>query len=213
MRILPGKNIIKPFIYIAVIVIAIWVLFSGNIFQGFSNLFKRKPVVIENTAIVITQIKDIAELSTVQMYAEVVADSTVITRMGLANTALSTMGMGIGLGTHRKLVIVAKGTVKAGIDLKLLDSSSIFIKEDSIRVQLPSAKYLDVITNPSDFDIFVETGSWSTNDVNLVKLKAQRLLINKANEQKIIAQANTKAVNIIESFLKNIGYNKVHIYI
>ncbi|MDA3614178.1 DUF4230 domain-containing protein [Polluticaenibacter yanchengensis] len=214
MRIFSGKNILKPVVYIAVIIVAVWLLLSGNIFSGFKNLFKRQPVVIENTAAVITQIKDIAELNTIQMYAEVVADSSEINSVGMANTALKTLGfVGLPLRTHRKLVIIAKGTVKAGIDFQKLDSSRIFVQDDSIRVQLPAAKYLDIITNPSDFDIFVETGTWTTNEVNLVKMKAQNLLVHKADEQKIISQANTKAVNLVESFLKNIGYRKVYVFI
>lgn len=214
MRIFSGKNILKPVVYIAVIIVAVWLLLSGNILSGFKNLFKRQPVVIENTAAVITQIKDIAELNTIQMYAEVVADSSEINSVGMANTALKTLGfVGLPLRTHRKLVIIAKGTVKAGIDLQKLDSSRIFVQDDSIRVQLPAAKYLDIITNPSDFDIFVETGTWTTNEVNLVKMKAQSLLVHKADEQKILSQANTKAVNLVESFLKNIGYRKVYVFI
>ena len=56
----------------------------------------------------------------------------------------------------------------------MMNKDDIAVSGDSVSVRLPQARILDMITNPSDFSTFTETGTWSNEAVTAVKLKARR---------------------------------------
>jgi hypothetical protein len=183
-----------------------------NIGESISNLFKKKPLIIDNTPLVITEVKNIAELQTVQLYAEIVTDSTIITDMGIANNALRSIGMvTLPINEQRKLVLIVKGKVIAGIDLKLLNNDKIFVHNDSVSITLPAASYLDIITNPSDIETFLEQGKWTGEEVQAVKNKARRELMQKAAAQQLLQQAAGQSATAIEQMLRLYGFAKVTI--
>ena len=178
MQIAVGKriyNLLKRPLILVVMVLAIILLFQRiNIIPKFGDWFKSNPLLIENTPLVITQIKNIAELQSTQMYVELVADSSITTSAGVANNALRNIGLiTLPITETRKLVLIIKGKVIAGIDLKTLSEKDFLVNHDSVTLTLPPARYLDVITNPSDIEIFAETGEWTDEEVRAVKISAR----------------------------------------
>ena len=206
-------NLLKRPLALVLLVMAIIYLFQKtDIGLPFGNWFKRKPLLIENTALVITQVKNIAQLHAVQMYAEVVADSAVVTNAGIANQALRNIGLfTLPLTEQKNLVLIIKGKVIAGIDLKKLSEEKIYIKDDSVSIMLPAAEILEVITNPADMETFIENGKWSDDEVRAVKNAARRHLLEEAAKQQLLKQASERSKLVIEQFLRSAGFKKINI--
>jgi hypothetical protein len=83
------------------------------------------------------------------------------------------------------------------------------VKDDSVSIKLPPAKILDVITNPSDIETFIETGTWSEEEVRAVKNAARRQLLEEAGRQQLLQKATNRSRAIIEQFLRTSGFRKV----
>ena len=202
----------KPLILIVLVLSIILILQQIHILPSLKNWFKPKPVLIDNTPLVITKIKTIAQLNTAQLYAEVVVDSTVITRTGIALDVMRNINiLPVPELPQKKLVLIAKGRVIAGIDMQLLNPEDVFAKEDSVSLLLPAPAILGVITNPADFETFTEDGTWSNTDVQLVKAGARRKLLQAAADQHLLQQAGNRSKAVLEQFLRTSGFTKVNI--
>jgi hypothetical protein len=115
---------------------------------------------------------------------------------------------GISLKPDR-IVIIARGSVQAGTNLRYLSENDIHVEEDSITVDLPPAEILEVIVNPSGFSTFSETGVWSPGAVNLVKAKAKRVMEYRAVQKNILQMAENRSKLLMENFLRSVGFKKV----
>ena len=111
---------------------------------------------------------------------------------------------------HR-LVLVSRGKVMAGTDLSALMPDDFYIDKDSVSMQIPPARIFDVITNPSDFSTFSETGEWTPEAVTLVKQKARNKVLQRALENGILEKANQRSKAVMENFLRSLGYSRIHI--
>ena len=176
-----------------------------------SEWFKSQPVTIDQTPLVVTGIRQIAELQTARMYCEMMVDSLPTSPMDLAWRSLSNTFIIPGLSEAflppgKKLVMVAKGNIIAGIDVSGVRAENITIKGDSVWVSLPAPKILDIITNPSDFEIFAEDGEWSNEAILAVKQKARTKMEQEAHRQGLLKQAGDKATSLMETFLLTSGY-------
>lgn len=139
--------------------------------------------------------KNIAELMTVSSYDEVVVDST-----KSLNTVFPGLLSAKVISKPTQLVIIAKGRIIAGTDLKELKEESVFIKGDSVSLLLPPAKVLDAIVNPSQFEIFIEETGWNEKEVNNLKVKARDLIVSRSIQLGLLKKADIKARQIMENF-------------
>lgn len=214
---IPFSNILKKLIYPLFALIIIVLIFQKmNWLPDPAGWFESKPVTIEETQILVSEIKQIAELQTAKMYSEMVVDSFQLTRdnvvmKALKDAILSPFAIYPGLPSGNKLVLVVSGSVTAGIDLQRLSDSSIRIFNDSVVLTLPSSRILEVITNPSGFDVFIEEGNWSQAAVLAVKEKARQKMVNEALRRGLIGKANTQAMEMMERFLEAVGFKKITI--
>ncbi len=208
----PGiKNILKALL---IAIAAYWLVTTIAKLPFLGDLFASKKVEIDQTPILIKEIRSIAELVTITSLDEVVVDSLVYNRRAAFFDAVRVVTPLVFLPSPQKqLVLIGRGKVLAGIDLQQLDTSHLFINADTISLALPPAKILEAIINPSDFETFEERGTWNDKEVTLVKLKARRKMIDRALQQGILERANKKAIAIMENFLRNAGYKKVQVYI
>ena len=190
------------------IVIVITLLQRFSVFPSWDGLFAGKPVVIEETPILISEIKELAEMITVTSFDEVVVDSIKASPFDVVHNIT-----GISLPTISpsadRLVIIARGKVMAGIDLSNLMPDDIYVEKDSIRMTLPPARVFDVITNPSDFSTFSETGNWPSAAATALKTQARDKILRRALNQGILNRANARAAAVMESFLRSLGYTRI----
>ncbi|MCW3079853.1 MAG: hypothetical protein JWR87_1283 [Segetibacter sp.] len=177
------------------------------------TIFTSKEISIDQTPILIKEIKSIGQLITYTSFNEVVADTTIKTKgSAFVNTFNRFTPVPILPSADKQLVIIGRGKILAGINLSLLTDSGVTVKNDSVWVDLPAVQILDAILNPSDFETFVEKGEWSNNEVILVKAKARRKMIAHAIQQNILPKADAKAKMIMENFLHNMGYKHVEVF-
>ncbi|MBX3254185.1 MAG: DUF4230 domain-containing protein [Chitinophagaceae bacterium] len=199
--------------YIVALMIAallILLFFKAGWLGSLNNIFKAQPVVIDNTPILIKEINELAQLCTITVYDEVVVDSTVIQPKSAVEMILPDFSKFSGLPvTGKRIVVIGKGKVVAGTDLKKLEPRHFFIGKDSISLTLPKAEILDAIINPSGFETFDELGNWSSEAVTAVKIKARNKMVERALQQKILEKAAERSSMLMENFLRSAGFKKI----
>lgn len=200
-------------LFIATIVIILFFFKTGWL-NSLKNIFKEQPVVIDNTPILIKEINELAQLCTITVYDEVVVDSSVIQPKSAIEMILPDFSKFSGLPVSgKRIVIIGKGNVTAGTDLKKLQPQHFFIVKDSISLSLPKAEILDVIINPSGFETFDEMGEWTSEAVTAVKVKARSKMMERALQQKILEKAGARSVTLMENFLRSAGFKKITVRI
>lgn len=191
-------------------VAAFWLLQKIKVIPSLKDVFGAKPVVIDETPVLIKDIKSIGQLITYSFYDETVADSVIITRGSAFVNAFNRLAPVPMLPTaDKQLVLIGRGKVLAGTDLSLLTDTGLIIKDDTITLTLPKPQIFSAILNPGDFETFIEQGNWTNDEVILVKLKARRKMEARALQQNILEKAGTKAKEILKDFLVNMGFKKV----
>jgi hypothetical protein len=206
---LAKKNRIIPklFWYAVTVLLIYFMLSRFDILPSFSSLFTSRPVTIDNTAVLVKETRAMAQLMTLASYYEVVADSTKFTR----GSVPSGIGLPVPVTISSKLVILARGRIIAGCNLEKLMPEHFYIHKDSVSVMLPKAELLDIIINPSDYEIFSETGNWSAAEVNQLKIMARNKMTALALSQQILEKAGARSKWIMENLLTGIGFKKVKV--
>ena len=194
------------------LVIVITLLQKFKVFPSWQNLFSSKPVAIEDTPILVSEIRELAEMITITAFDEVVVDSIKASKYDLVKNLTGFSAPGLSPAADR-IVIVTKGKVQAGTDLAYLMPDDIYTNDDSINLVLPPSKILDVISNPSDFSTFIETGDWPPAAVTSLKQKARALILNRALSNGILFRADQRSKLIMENFLRSLGFQKITISI
>ena len=201
----------RKFVWIILAVIVVIIIFQlTHIFPSIGNIFKAKPVTIDNTPILITQINELAQLTTITAFDEVVADSSRYSTNRISNPIIpQVLPLNSYLAHVERLVIISKGKILAGVDLKKLRPEDIHVAGDSVSINLPKAEIQDVIINPSDFQTFIEDGEWSNDAVIAVKLKARKKMIDRAIGENILNLAQERSVTLMQNFLKSANFKKI----
>jgi len=207
------RNTIIKYLWLVLLLLAVILLFQKiKWLPSFTDIFKSKPLEIENTAIVIKEINSLAQLITITAYNEVVIDETIKGNSIFNNPQVPTLLNVPDLRyADKKMVLIGKGKVLAGVDLAKLTDKDVFVQRDSVSVKLPKALLLQVILNPSDFETFEETGTWTDAEVRALKMKLKDKLIITVLRQNILPKASDKAKLLIENFLTSVGFKKVTI--
>src|SRR6187549_2140975 len=89
----------RPLVLIVLALIIIFIFKKLDLFEVF---FKRKPLLIDDTPLVIKQNRSISELNSATLYQDVVVDSIAPGRLSFS--------------AKREIVLIIKGKVSAGID-------------------------------------------------------------------------------------------------
>ena len=183
--------IVVLIVAVAVISIVVYTKLQSN--QGDDELK------ISKTANVIEEIKKISEFTTYCFYEELL----------LRETKKSDSWF----SSNDEIAIIAKGKVRAGFDLSKLNPDEILIAGDTLDISLDSAEIFDVIANPSDFDIFIENGEWSHEQVTEIEKKARTQLEKDAIKNDILVKATEVGVDRLTNFFKAFGFNTVTVNI
>ncbi len=204
------SKFLKNILFIAAFTLLVIFIFQKvNILPSIKDIFSSKAVVIEETPILIQEINALAQLMTVTYSDEIVMD-TLKTGFGIPSL-VPVIGGSMLSPALDKLVIIGRGKVIAGTDLKKIREPDIVQTGDSINITLPWSTILETILNPSDFEIFIEKGNWKEAAVVALKVKIRKELNNRALKENILKQSDDRSKMIIESFLKSTGFEKVEI--
>jgi hypothetical protein len=154
---------------------------------------------IEETPVIIQQVKNIAQMFTQTYYDEYVYDT------GLIRTPV--------FSQNKRLIFIAKGEVIAGFDLSELNEKSIIRREKSIVVKLPPARILDVVINPSGFETFIEEGEITFEDSKKFHEDARRIFDRNARDKGILKNSAEQGRQMLEKFFRLLGFETVDIII
>ena len=204
------SKFLKNVLFIAAFTLLVIFIFQKvNILPSIKDIFSSKPVLIEETPILIQEINALAQLMTVTYSDEIVMDTA---KLGIGIPSLvPVIGGSVLSPALDKLVIIGRGKVIAGTDLKKIREQDIIQTGDSINITLPSSSILETILNPSDFETFIEKGKWNESAAIALKVKIRNELNDRAKKENILHQSDDRTKMIIESFLKNSGFKKVEI--
>ena len=182
---------------------------SDRLFATLDNLFKppRTEITIPDSRILLKQIQSMQELTTTVYKLETIVPTS----------ADFTWGQDWKIATT-KLLYLAKGEVRAGIDLSQLTADDIQIEDDKISISLPIAKILDSKIDVKNSQVYhYDRGFLNLGpDVapklqTLAQQKTLAKLIARACEDQILEDANQQAKETIANFLTLTNQNKVEI--
>lgn len=203
----------KNYLVFMAALIAIWFLLGKlNILPSFRNIFSSKAIQIDETPILIKEIRELAELTTMAAFDEVVVDSVKADPATLAIKTITGLSLNPLSPGYDQLVLICKGKVTAGTNLSLLSPTDIYREKDSVSIGLTPAVILDVIINPSDVETFIEKGEWQTDAFEKVKMRAKEKMKQRAISEDILGKANARSRLLMENFLRQSGFTKVHVY-
>jgi hypothetical protein len=208
---------IRIIFYIAVPVIMI--VFGVVIYTAFFGN-RDRTLKIDNTAIMVEEIKKISQLFTSVYYDELVLDTFKLLDKTPGERMLDVMtlmqpGTGNGnnlLGYRRiNLVVIARGKVFTGYDFSRLEVTDLLVEGRSVTLQLPPPEILEVVINPSDYDVFIEEGEWSLQEAVLLKQRAAKQMSDRAIEMGILEQSEKVAVELLHNFFKALEFEEITI--
>ena len=106
-------------------------------------------------------------------------------------------------------MIIAKGTVRAGVNLMDMTEEDIRFVADTAYIRLPTPQYLDIIVNPSDFEVFAETGKWTHGEMTDLQNKARQRLLMGADHYGLKSKAYEGAMEAVTDLLLASGYTYI----
>ena len=170
-----------------------------GLLPSLGSIFHVQQTRIDETPVIIQQVKNIAQMFTQTFYDEYVYDT------GIIRTPL--------LSVNKRLIFIAKGEVISGFDLSELSEKSIIRRDKSIVVKLPPARILEVVINPSGFDTFIEEGEITFEDSKKFHEDARRIFDRHAREKGILKNSSEQGRQMLEKFFRLLGFESVDIII
>ena len=167
----------------------------------------KRPLTIDDTPVIVTKIRSLGELTTACYYDEMVLSQT--KPNAFSSTALGSLAEGLGKDVDDHLVLIAKGTVRAGLDLMEMTEEDIRFVGDTAYIRLPAPQYLDVIVNPSDYEVFAETGKWTHEEITGLQETARTRLLMGADHYGLKSKAYAGAMDAITELLAASGYTYI----
>ena len=82
---------------------------------------------------------------------------------------------------------------------------------DTLRVVLPAPEIFDVITNPSDYDIFVEQGGWTHEEITELQIGGRERVLANAMDDKILQKADSIGRERLTSLFQTFGFGVVEL--
>jgi len=170
-----------------------------GLLPSLGRIFHIQPPRIDETPVIIQQVKNIAQMFTQTFYDEYVYDT------GTIRTPL--------LSVNKRLIFIAKGEVISGFDLSNLNEKAIIRRDKSIVVKLPPARILDVVINPSGFETFIEEGEITFEESKKFHEDARRIFERNALEKGILKNSSEQGRQMLEKFFRLLGFETVDIII
>jgi hypothetical protein len=201
------KKLQKIGITIIILVVAIFLLQRLKLLPDFASWFRSKPLLIENTPLLVENIRDMAQMVTQVSFDEVVIKDDDVPEGGYFRNLVRNRSLADPL--EKRIALIARGRVFAGLELNKVKEEDLYVEKDSVRLFIPPAQVLDAIVNPSDCEIFIEEGNWSIEEVNELKKDAREMMRKRSVDRGLLTRAQNKAISAIENFFRSVGFKKV----
>ncbi len=185
---------------LALVLLLGWGLLSRiGMLPSLADLLGKKPLVIDDTPVVVQEIRAIAQLLTQSYYSEWVYDSGEIPTPPLQR--------------DKRLILIAKGEVVAGFDLSRFDEKSIERSAGKVRIHLPPPQILDVIVNPSGIETFIADGDISFAERVVYQEQAKEMFRRDVDTAMVLRSSAAQGRKILEKFFHLLGFAEVEVVI
>ena len=169
---------------------------------------EKRSLTIDDTPVIVTKIRSLGELTTACYYDEMVLSQT--KQNAFSSSALGSLAREwLGKDVDDHLVLIAKGTVRAGLDLMDMTEEDVRFVGDTAYIRLPAPQYLDVIVNPSDFEVFAETGKWTHEEITGLQETARTRLLMGADHYGLKSRAYAGAMDAVTELLAASGFTYI----
>lgn len=174
--------------------------FTGNLSTQVSQILNPTPTIIPDPVTIISQVRTLARLETIQYSVEKVITAE------------------IGQGAFKslfgdRLLFIAHGLVIAGVDLMKIDPDDLWLENNVLYVRLPDAEiFIATLDNEKSYVYDRETGLLTHGDINL-ETNARRIAEDEIEKAAILdgilEQASVNAENYLYRLLRDLGYPDV----
>ena len=199
------KKIIVKITPAAVLLVVLLLVGAFLLHRGVRQ--EKRPLTIDDTPVIVSKIRSLGELTTACYYDEMVLSRT--KQNAFSSSALGSLAEGLGKDVDDHLVLIAKGTVRAGLDLMDMSEEDVRFVGDTAYIRLPAPQYLDVIVNPSDFEVFAETGKWTHEEITGLQETARTRLLMGADHYGLKSRAYAGAIDAVTELLVASGYTYI----
>ena len=199
------KKIIVKITPAAVLLVVLLLVGAFLLHRGVRQ--EKRPLTIDDTPVIVTKIRSLGELTTACYYDEMVLSRT--KENAFSSSALGSLAEGLGKDVDDHLVLIAKGTVRAGLDLMDMSEEDVRFVGDTAYIRLPAPQYLDVIVNPSDFEVFAETGKWTHEEITGLQETARTRLLMGADHYGLKSRAYAGAMDAVTELLAASGFTYI----
>lgn len=165
-----------------------------------SELIHPTPTVLPDPVTIIHEVRALARLETIQYTVEKVI------------TAEVNQGV-LGPLFGDRLLLVAHGTVIAGIDMQQLGTADLYVQGGVLNVRLPPPEiFVATLDNQKSYIYDRQTGLFSHGDPNLetaARQVAEQQIQQAALDDGILAQAQQNAESYLTRLFQALGYPEV----
>ena len=173
---------------------------TNNLGTEVAKILNPTPTIIPDPVTIIRSVRDLARLETIQYSVEKVI------------TAESGQGP-FGFLFGDRLLLVAHGTVIAGVDLEKLSPKDVWIEDQVLYVRLPEAEvFIASLDNEQSYIYDRDLGYLTKGNAELeteARRAAETEILNAALEDGILAQAQQNGENYLARLFIQIGYPEV----
>ncbi len=164
---------------------------------------RERRLQIEQTATLVDQVRSIGELSSAGYYEELILTDRDDSHLAELKRAT---------GIHRltgsdDFVIICKGRVRAGFDFTKMERADFSVSGDTLRIALPPVEILDVVINPTDYELFA--GHRTHEETVGIILQAKQRLRADAIRAGILDQAERSAEASLRRLFGAMGYREI----
>ena len=179
---------------------------TRNLWHGITGIFNHHITSpsIKDPHILIQQIQGLSELTTTVFVMDAIAPTS------------SQRKLGEWVIGETSLLYIARGEVKAGLDLSKITTDNVKINEDSITIELPPPEILDSKIDVTKSQVYdYDRGFLNLGPDNAPELQseAQKQTLDKIKQtacnENILDQANERAIVVVSQLMKTAGYKEV----
>lgn len=192
------KRLIKNIVAALIIGVGIYFLVD------YLSKEKAPELEIEDTPLQIQSIKTITEISTISYTDEIVLDTLEMYDDDINYSSLSDWSDIYdrlnNKNIKRRLTLIIKGEIRFGVNLND-ENFEITNTADTLFIQLPNPKILDIIINPSETEVYKEKGMWADEARRDLEEKAKIILTKNAENLLLFDKSIENTRNLFQKLL------------
>lgn len=187
-------------------VVSLWHM-GNNLMQSWQNLFPRIENQVDVSSVIVQKIQGVSELTT-----------TIFTMDAVVPTSSERKIMGEMVIGKTNLLYLARGEVKAGLDLSQISPSDITVSENTIKIKLPAPLILDSKIDVNRSQVYEYNRGFLSLGPDVAPTlysQAQQESLLKVQEtacqEGILTQANQRAEITVKALLEGAGYDNTEV--